>query len=188
MKRIITVLLALAMLLPVTAIGEAAALPFGLTMGMSPEQAEAAFKASDALAKLTPDKVDNDDGSIEYIFDDVAIPGADGITGSLTVDVDQNNSLREYRLTSISLEIGSPENCISLYRTLLASMTAQLGAPNADPFGEDGVNGYVEWGTLDAAWATDSARASLSLNRMFGDSVSILYTSRLNYDAADLAE
>ena len=141
------------MLLPVTEIGEAAALPFGLTMGMSPEQAEAAFKASDALAKLTPDKVDNDDGSIEYIFDDVAIPGADGITGSLRVDVDQNNS-----------------------------------APNADPFGEDGVNGYVEWGTLDAAWATDSARASLSLNRMFGDSVSILYTSRLNYDAADLAE
>jgi len=67
-------------------------------------------------------------------------------------------------------------------------MTVTLGAPESDPFSDEAADAYVEWGTLDASWTLPDARVSLSLNRMYEESITIQYSSRLNYDKADLAQ
>lgn len=188
MKRILAVVLAMALLIPAAALGEATALPFGLKMGMSPDEAKAAFKADGTLSKIKYDKEDYDSGAVEYMFEDVDIPGTDETADSMTVQIDQNNSAKADRLTTITFDLSPTDSSIATFRKLLGAITASYGNPATDPFGEDGVSAYVEWGTLDASWATDDVRISLSLSRMYEESVSIMYSSRLNYDKADLAE
>ena len=91
-RKIIALTLALMLLVPALAVAEGATLPFGLALGMDGEQARAAFAADPTLAKLTPDKSDYGSGAVEYVFEDVAIPGTSLTANSLSVQIDQNNS------------------------------------------------------------------------------------------------
>ncbi|NLI21780.1 MAG: hypothetical protein GX418_09565 [Clostridiales bacterium] len=184
----VALLLALALLLPAASLAEGTALPFGLQMGMSPQQVTAALEADATLGSLTPDTEDYGNGAVEYRYGGVTIPGTDLTADSLSVQVDRNNSLKADRLTEVGFVLSSPEHGIAAFRQVLAAMTATLGAPDADPFGEEAVSAYVEWGTLDASWTTADARVSLSLNRMYEENLTVQYSSRLNYDPADLAE
>ena len=188
LRKGIALWLALALLLPAVALGEATALPFGLKLGMNAQEAEAAFAADATLAGIKPDKEDYGAGAVEYMFDDVAIPGTELIATSLSVQVDQNNSARADRLTSLSFTITPSDRSIESFRTLLATLTAAYGAPTSDPFDAQAKDTYVEWGTLDAAWTLPDVRVSLSMARMYEESVMIQYSSRLNYDPADLAQ
>jgi hypothetical protein len=187
-RKIFAFLTAIALLLPAAALGEATALPYGLSLGMNAAQTEAAFAADATLAAATFEKVDDGDGTVEYLFENVAIPGTELTAATLSVQIDLNNSLQEDRLTSVDFSVLLEESGIPVFRRLLASMTDALGAPDGDSFDESGVEQYVEWGTLDASWTKADVRVSLSLSRMYGDGVSVLYSSRLNYDEADLAE
>ena len=187
-KKWLAMVTVLALLLPAAALGESTALPFGLQFGMDKDQTLAAFDADATLGKLKYDTDDYDNGAIEYNFEDIAVPGTDLTADSLSVQVDQNNSAKTDKLTSVGFVMDSVDNSIATFRTLLKTMSATLGAPESDPFSADATNTYVEWGTLDATWALEDGRISLSLSRMYEESISIQYTSRLNYDAADLAE
>ncbi len=185
-RKLTALALAVLMLAPALALAEGAALPFGLALGMNGDQARAAFAADPVLSALTPDKEEYGT-SVDYYFEGVAIPGTELIADELSVSIDQNNSQKQDRLTSVTFTISPSEHSIADFRALLAALTAMLGAPESDPFGEDAVAAYVEWGTLDASWATADMRVALTMNRMYEESVTLQYNSRLNYDAADLA-
>ena len=187
-RKMIALLLAAALLLPAVALGEATPLPFGLKLGLNAKETEAAFDADAVLTKLSPDKSSSDGGTVDYVFENVPIPNVDVNATSLTVEIDQNNSAKATRLSSINFVISPLDQSIATFRKILAAMTQTLGAPDSDPFDEASADNYMEWGTLDAYWTRDDVRISLSLSRMFEESVTILYTSRQNYDKADLAE
>ncbi|MDD3212907.1 MAG: hypothetical protein PHY64_04500 [Eubacteriales bacterium] len=186
-KKIMVILLILSLLIPAAALGETTALPFGLALGMDIPATKAAFAADATLAAQEPEELVND-SAVEYDFTDVAIPGTDMTAYNFSVQIDQNNSQRADRLTMLTFDVEPGDNSIATFRTLLSAMTASLGAPDSDPFDENGVAQYVEWGTLSASWTAEDVRVSLSLSRMYSDSINILYSSRLNYDEADLAE
>lgn len=188
MKKTLAMVLVLALLIPAAAMGEASTLPFGLKIGMSKDEAKAAFDADATLSAIKPDKEDYDNGALEYNFEDVAIPGTDLTADSFSVQVDENNSAKTDKLTNLNFVITPADNSIATFRELLTAMTATLGAPESDPFSDEAADAYVEWGTLDASWTLPDARVSLSLNRMYEESITIQYSSRLNYDKADLAQ
>ena len=68
----------------------------------------------------------------------------------------------------------------------LETLTAAYGAPGSDPFDEGGVENYVENGNLSATWTKDDVRFTLTMSRMYSDTLSFYYSYRLNYDADDL--
>jgi len=188
-RKLLAFLVLFTLLLPAAALGEATALPYGLALGADAADTEAAFAADAVLGAVEYQKVDDGNGVVEYVFENVAIPDTALTASSLNVQIDQNNSLKVDRLTMVSLYLSpAQDEGIAAFRELLTAMTAALGAPEADPFGQSGVAQYVEWGTLSASWTTDDVRVSLSLSRMYEESVNILYSSRVNYDEADLAK
>ena len=187
-QKILAILVVIAIAIPALGLGEATLLPFGLQMGMNANQTREAFAADATLSALTPDKSDYGNGAVEYLFEDVLIPGTDLTVDNLYVQVDQNNSAKADRLSSISCEITPEDNSIALFRKLFTALTAKFGAPESDPFSPDAANNYVEWGTLDASWTLPDVRVSLTLNRMYEESITVQYSSRLNYDKADLAD
>ncbi|MEA4998301.1 MAG: hypothetical protein VB087_02820 [Candidatus Limiplasma sp.] len=189
MKRTLqALLLVLLLLVPMTVLGEATPLPYGLALGMDQKEAQAAFAADETLADIKPDFQDYGNGVLEYVFPNVPVPGTDLIAEYLTVQIDTNNSQRAERLSMISLELDAGKNSIQSFRKALGGLSKALGQPESDPFGEQSVQGYVEWGTVYANWAKPDVRIALTLNRMYEESVMLQYTSRINYDAADLAE
>ena len=186
MKKIVAALLATLMLIPAVALGEATALPFDLKLGMNTNEAKAIFASDAILAAMKPDEVDSGTNAVEFVFENVAVPGTTLTASSLSVQIDQNNSDRADRLTSISFVLDPDANSIKDFRTLLEAMTTTYGAPASDPFNEDGASAYEEWGTLDATWTMPDVRVSLSLNRMYEESITIQYSSRVNYSRTDL--
>lgn len=186
-KRIILFLLVLSLLIPAAALGEATALPFGLTVGMDTSESTAAFAADETLSALEPDRIENGD-AVEYDFSNVTVPGTTLTAFNFSVQIDQNNSRHEDRLTMLTFDVEPGDNGIATFRTLLSAMTASYGAPDSDPFDDNGVAQYVEWGTLSASWTLEDVRVSLSLSRMYEDTLNVYFASRLNYDEADLAE
>jgi hypothetical protein len=185
-RKIIAITLALMLLLPALAAAEGETLPFGLALGMDGEQTRAAFAADATLSSLTPDKSDYGNGAIEYVFENVTIPGTDLTADSLSVQIDQNNSQKAERLTSVGFTIDPVDDSVAAFRKVLAALAASMGEPESDPFGADAVDTYVEWGTLSASWSTPSMRVALTMNRMYEESLTLQFTSRLNYDKADL--
>ena len=187
MKRtIVAIALTLMLLLPTLAAAEGDSLPFGLALGMDGEQARAAFAADSTLSSLTPDKSDYGNGAIEYVFEDVLIPGTDLTANSLSVQIDQNNSQKAERLTSVGFTVDPVDDSIAAFRKVLTALVASMGDPESDPFGTDAVDTYVEWGTLNASWSLPTMRVALTMNRMYEESLTLQFTSRLNYDKADL--
>lgn len=187
MKRtILAIAMALLLLMPALASAQGDTLPFGLAMGMSGEQTRAAFAADPTLSALNPDKSDYGNGAIEYVFDNVPIPGTDLTASSLSVQIDENNSQQADRLTSVGFTIDPLDDSIAAFRTMLAALTTTFGAPESDPFNAEAADTYVEWGTLSASWSPSTMRVALTMNRMYEESLTLQFTSRLNYDKADL--
>lgn len=188
LKKALTLLLAIALLAPVSAFAEATALPFGLKLGMNETQAEAAFAADPTLSAVKPDQQNDGNGTIEYSFEQITVPDTDLTAYNLNIQIDRSNSKQADRLTMISYNLTPTGNGIGDFRKLLTAFTKQYGTPDTDPFNDDGTAEYVEWGSLNADWTKDDLRISLNLSRMYEQSLSITYSSRINYDASDLQE
>ena len=184
MKKFFSLLLALALVaaaLPALA-QEATALPYGLTFQMD-------FDA--ATAVLGGDKVAKeewDDGVGSLTLQNVPSGIGDLQADQLSCQIDRNNSAKASRLSMISYMLPIGENSISSFRAVLAALTDMYGAPDSDPFDADATQGYVEYGNLAATWTKADARISLSLGRMFTESLSLNIANRLCYDAADLTK
>ena len=187
-RKLLALLIAVMLTVPFAGLAEATQLPYGLALGMDQAAAKAAFAADETLAALPSDLQDYGNGVVEYVFENVPVPGMDATAATLSVQLDRNNSKREERLSMITLTLDAQADSIKTFRTALAALTQTLGQPSSDPFAEESVQGYVEWGTVYANWAQPDVRVSLTLNRMYEESVTLQYTSRMNYDVADLAE
>lgn len=185
-KTLIALLLALT-LLPCAGVAEqVTTLPYGFELGMTVEQTVGVMMENTALADYTEEDYGN--GAYNYTVNDIEIPDTGMKANIMQVQVDQNNSDKTEKLTSISFEIRPAEESIATFRKLLAALTATYGAPSDDPFSDENAAIYAEWGSLDASWQTDDLRITLSLSRMYEESISLYLVSRKNYNVSDLAE
>ena len=189
MKRMLMILTAVLLAtLPLSGLCETVSteLPYGMVFGLNVAEVEAMYRSDATLAKLTVNKESYDDGVTTFVFDDAPIPGTQLVAGSLSLQVDENNSGNAPRLSMMTFLVNPVTDSIAAFRAALQALTAAYGAPQSDPFGEDGVNSYVEWGNLSALWELGDARISLSLSRMYQESLSVSYMSCYNYLASDL--
>lgn len=181
----VLVIVLLALCIGGAAVAEEAAtvLPFGVSFGMTHEELDAVLKTDSVWESWYED--DDEMGSLS--LQNVAL-GIGGQTAkSLYFQVDRNNSAKAPRMCMLSADLEIEGSVIPAFRKALAAMTELYGQPDADPFGSDGVNGYVEFGSLYASWTKPDVRINLSCyNRMYDETLSVDYTYRLNYDAADL--
>lgn len=182
MKKLLALLVSVMLFLPALA-GAQTTLPFGLSFGLNVEQTETALREN---VNDVFDMEDYGNGTVDYLLANVTLADTTLIADSMSVQVDTNNSARTPRLSFFSLDYRPQGTCIADFRTLLAALTTQYGKPLTDPFDESGVNDYKEWGTLSATWETEDVRISLSMTRMYEESITLQFTSRLNYDEADL--
>ncbi len=187
----IALLLALC-LLPVAALAEQVTadedslLPYGLALGMDAASTEALLKSDSALKGYEIEDYEN--GTYYFTVSEVGIPDTDLTAASFQIQVDTNNSVGEERLTSVYFDMYGMNDSIDTFRVLLKALSAKFGEPTSDPFSAEAIDLYEEWGSLDASWQTDTLRVSLTLSRMYDASISVQYSSRKNYDKADLAE
>lgn len=189
MKRMLSLLISLLLAaLPLAAVGETVSteLPYGMVFGLNTAEVEAVYRSDAVLSKLTMDQERYDDGVTTIIFDDAPIPGTQLVAGSLSLQVDENNSPKTPRLSMMTFLMSPVEDSIAAFRAALAALTAAYGAPQSDPFSAEAVETYVEWGNLSALWELGDARISLSLSRMYQESLAISYMSCYNYLASDL--
>lgn len=184
MKRTLSLCLALFLTLcalPAAAEETTTVLPFGAKFGMN--LAEAAALLGDGAA-LETWYDDDQTGSVSA--ENVPLGIADLTAETLYLQVDRNNSAKKPRLTMLSLSLSVSDAPIASFRNALEALTAAYGEPESDPFDGDAVANYVENGDLFASWTKTDVRIGLGLSRMYDESLTLSFTSRLNYDAADL--
>lgn len=181
MKRLFALILALMLPLCAAVAEEKTPLPFGVD-----------FQMDYATVKETlGEGVQEDDWGDEtgmLTLTDVGAGYGDLKAEYVYFQIDRNNSAAASRLSQISMTILCDGNSIADFRAALAALTAAFGAPDSDPFSEEAVEYYVEYGNLSANWIKPDVRVNLSMSRMYGDSLSLDITNRILYDKADLAE
>ena len=158
-----------------------APLPCGVRFGMSLDELSALL-GEDALIETW----DDDAGTGSVSMENVKIGIGDLIAENIFFQADRNNSAGESRLSMISMGLPVGDNVIVSFRAALEALTAVYGAPDSDPFDEGCVENYVENGDLSATWTENDVRFTLSMSRMYGDTLSFYYSYLLNYDADDL--
>lgn len=189
MKKYLALLLMMSLVASSCALAEETAtpLPYGVTFQMDgPAVAQAiggdaAFEAYDA-------EYDAETGSVSLLGTEVEVGLGDLKATYMDFEVLRNNSLETPRLNMISASLPTEGNGIADFRSALSALTAIYGEPDSDPFDEGGTAMYVEYGGLDATWTKPDVRINLSMQRMFGTSLSLSFSDRLCYDAADLEE
>ncbi|MEG0864870.1 MAG: hypothetical protein RSE58_10660 [Clostridia bacterium] len=182
MKKILVLLLAMLMLVPCfSAIAEetATALPLNTAFSMDYETLRTAL-GKDAVEDLW------DEGTGTLMLEQCAIGIGDLKADSIHFQVDRNNSDKASRLSQISINLPTSEKSIASFREALTALTDMYGQPDSDPFDAASVENYVEYGGLSATWTKPDVRISLSLSRMFQESINLDFTNRLCYSADDL--
>ncbi len=190
MKKLLALSLLLCLALLPAALAEETAtpLPFGVNFQMDGDAVAAAVGGKAEFLSYYGEE-DEADGTGYVDVQGVSLGIGDLTAEFLDFDVQRNNSAREPRLTLISATLHtSADNGIAAFRSALAALTAEYGQPDNDPFDAAAVESYVEFGGLDATWTKPDVRINLTLQRMYAENLTLSYSSRLNYDAADLAE
>ena len=180
-KKIVALLLALALPMCAAVAEQATALPFSMTFQMD---YDTVLKNLDA--EVTEDNWGDETGDL--IIGECATGIGDLHADSVNFRVDRNNSAKASRLSQISMYLTVGDNCIADFRLALAALTAVYGAPDGDPFSEEAVQYYVEYGNLSANWTTPDTRINLYMSRMYDAYLTVDFTNRLCYDADDLKE
>lgn len=187
MKKYLALLMLMSLVASTGALAEEAAtpLPYGVTFQMD-GPAVATTVGGDAVFEAYDPEYDEETGSVCLLDSDVGL----GELKATYIDFEilRNNSAETPRLNMISATLPTEGNGVADFRAALSSLTAIYGAPDSDPFDENGVASYVEYGGLDATWTKTDVRINLSMQRMFGASLSLSFSDRLCYDAADLEE
>lgn len=185
MKKYLALLLMMALAAAPGALAQEAAtpLPYGVSFDMDGQAVADAIGDGAVFAPYFED--DEEVGSIS--LDGGIALGLGGLQANyVTFEVARNNSPEEPRLYLISAGLPVSGNGVKEFRDALDALKALYGEPDNDPFDESGVECYVEYGTLSATWSKADARINLSMGRMYGAYLSLDFTSRLCYDAADL--
>lgn len=182
MKKLLSVLLVCMLLLPCLAFAQedqATNLPMDVTFEMDYEAIKKHLGEG-----VTEDEWEDGIGSI-FLEDKANIVG--GLTSELvTFEVNRNNSAKDSRLSQITIELPVGDNCIAAFRNAVAELTSVYGVPDSDPFDEAAVANYVEYGGLGATWTKEDVRIDLYMSRMFDEYLSVDFSKRICYDAADL--
>lgn len=180
-KKLAALALALLLLAPsIAAVAkEATALPYGVTFQMDYA----------AVLETLGDAVEEDAWEDEAGV--LLLPaGPSGVEGleaeGLSFQVDRNNSDRASRLSQISISLPTGDSSVASFRKALTALIGAYGQPDGDPFGEESVSNYVEYGNLSATWTNEDARINLSLSRMYQESLTLEISNRLCYRAEDL--
>lgn len=156
-------------------------LPCGVHFGMSLDELSALFGENAQIETW-----DDDAGTGAASMENVEIGLGDLTAENITFQADRNNSVGESRLSLISMGLPVGDNGIAAFRAALETLTGLYGEPDSDPFDESSVENYVENGDLSATWTKDDVRFTLNMSRMYGDTLTLYYSYRLNYDAEDL--
>ena len=185
MKKYLALLLMMALTAAPSALAEdgATPLPLGVTLEMDGPALVSAIGGSAAFVPYFAED-DGETGTVQ--LSDVSLGIGDLTAASITFDVQRVNSLRVPRLSQISADLEVGEDSIAAFRAALEALTGVYGAPESDPFDASGVALYVEYGTLDASWVKEDVRISLSLQRMYEDTLHVSFSRRICFDAADL--
>lgn len=185
MKKYLALLMIMVLAAAPAALAEDAAtpLPLGATFEMDgPALVEAIGGDAEFVPYFEDD--DTETGNIQLSNVDL---GIGGMTATFVCfDVQRINSAREPRLSLVSVTLDPGNNSIASFRSALEALTGVYGAPDNDPFGEDAVDMYVEYGMLDASWVKDDVRIYLSLQRMYEDYLELSFSPRICFDASDL--
>lgn len=160
---------------------ETSPLPCGVRFGMSLNELSALL-GENALIETWDEDAGTGSASMENVDTGIGDLTADYIT----FQADRNNSAGKSRLSMISMSLPVQSGAVPSFRAALETLTAVYGAPDSDPFDENGVENYVENGDLSATWTRDDVRFTLTMSRMYGDTLTFYYSYRLNYDADDL--
>lgn len=183
MKKWITLLISVMLLLPVTCLAEAnttvTALPFEATFQMD-------YDTVLALLGSETEEDNWEDGEGILMLLNVPLGIGELMADEVSFQIDRNNSGNTSRLSLIDAALPVGDDCIAAFREALSALTTAYGAPNGDPFDEAGVQGYVEFGGLNADWEKEDVRISLSMSRMYQDTLMLSFANRLCYDADDL--
>ena len=184
MKKYLALLLMMALTAAPGALAEEAStpLPYGVNFRMD---GQAVAEAIGNGAAFTPYYEEEAETGAVYL-DETALGLGDLRAEYVTFEVQRNNSPEEPRLYLISAGLPVSGNGVKDFRDALEALKAIYGEPDGDPFDEAGVEGYVEYGTLSASWTKADTRVNLTLGRMYGTYLSLDFSSRLCYDAADL--
>ena len=184
MKKYLALLLMMALAAAPGALAQEAStpLPYGVNFHMD---GQALVEAIGDGAAFTP--YYDEDKEIGAIYlDQTALGLGDLQAECVTFEVQRNNSPEEPRLSLISAGLPVNGNGVQDFRNALEAVKAVYGEPESDPFDELAVESYVEYGMLSAAWTKPDVRINLTMGRMYGAYLSLDFTSRLCYDAADL--
>lgn len=187
MKKYLALLLMMSLVAAPCALAEEAAtpLPYGVTFEMDgPTVAQTV--GNDAVFEPLDPEYDDATGTVCLFGGDISLGGIEA--NYINFDITRNNSAEVPRLYMISAALPTEGNGIADFRAALAALTAVYGEPDSDPFDEGGVASYTEYGGLDATWSRTDVRINLSMQRMYGPTLTLSFFNRLCYDAADLEE
>lgn len=183
MKKLAVLVLAVLMIFSAcSAMAEATLLPCGASFGMTMDELSAILGSGAEREVWYED--DQEAGTL--LMEACPLGIGDLKATDLYFQVDRNNSAKAPRLSMITGDLPVGENVIASFKAAVASLSEVYGASDSDPLDEAGVEGYVEYGTLYAAWTKADTRISLNMNRMYDESLTIDFINRVNYDADDL--
>ncbi|MDD3336492.1 MAG: hypothetical protein PHI98_13425 [Eubacteriales bacterium] len=185
MKKILAIALStLLVLSSCAALAEADAtvLPMGANFGLSMDALQEKL-GSDAQRDVW---YEDDDESGALSFQNVKLDIGGLTANDIYFQVDRNNSSGDARLSMVSVDLLVDGSVIDAFKAALASLSEVYGTPDSDPFDDTSVEIYIEYGSLSATWTKADTRINLMMNRMYDQTLSLDYSYRLNYDAADL--
>lgn len=183
-KTLMALALMLCLCLSIAVAEEATPLPFGMSYTMNWKET---YAAAGENAQSDTWETEDDEVSVGSIYvEDVDIGVGTLHAGTVYFEVNENNSEKSPRLYDVLCLLEAGNDVIASFRDALAQVSSMYGDPDNDPFDEEGVATYVEYGALSASWTRTDVRINLYMQRAYDDSLTLEFSNRLCYSADDL--
>lgn len=183
-KTLLALVLMLCLCLATAVAEEATPLPFGMSYSMNWKETCAAAGEN---AQYDTWETEDDEVRIGSIYVEEVDIGVGTLHASTVYfEVNDSNSAREGRLFDVLCLLEPGDNVIASFRDALAQVSSVYGDPDNDPFDEESVAAYVEYGALSASWTRTDVRINLYMQRAYDDSLSLEFSNRLCFNADDL--
>lgn len=183
-KTLLALVLMLCLCLSAAVAEEPTPLPFGMSYTMNWKET---YAAAGENAQSDTWETEDDEVSVGSIYvEDVDIGVGTLHASTIYFEVNDSNSAREGRLFDVLCLLVPGDNVIASFRDALAQVSSVYGDPDNDPFDEESVAAYVEYGALSASWTRTDVRINLYMQRAYDDSLTLEFSNRLCFDADDL--
>lgn len=183
-KALLALALMLCLCLSAAVAEEATPLPFGVNYSMNWQET---YAAAGENAQSDTWESDEDEVHVGSIYlENVDIGVGTLHAGTVYFEVNDSNSAREGRLYDVLCLLDEGDNVIASFRDALAQVSSVYGEPDNDPFDDESVAAYVEYGALSASWTKTDVRINLYMQRAYEDSLTLEFSNRLCFDANDL--